>query len=83
MVMIMATETSCSTAEENDTRRLWSAHNRNSSLLFEKKDNFSSDGKTYLQLAIIDKQADKIYFTFFLDISPVLCILSYDGLAYQ
>ena len=83
--MIMARETTCSTAEENDKRRLWSAHNKKSSLLFEKESDFSSEGKTYLQLARIDKQSDENLniLLFSRHFSPVLCILSYDGLAYQ
>ena len=64
--MIMARETTSFIAEENDTRRLWSAHNKNSSLLFEKKkSNFSSEGKTLLQLARIDKQSVENLFYFF------------------
>ena len=63
--MIMARETTCFIAEEDDTRRLWSAHNKNGYCFLRKKSDFFSEGKTYLQLARIDKQSDENLFYFF------------------
>ena len=62
--MIMARETTCFIAEEDDTRRLWSAHNKNGYCFLRKKSDFFSEGKTYL-LARIDKQSDENLFYFF------------------